>query len=191
MFKRVFTNGTGAHALNPRSWGEMQTHRRFLLAAGAVVALAAASQARAQDTATTSASADVAVLAPTSVAKDSDLSFGRVIRPSSGNTIYTVDAATGAPSTTGGDGAFFPGGSPGRATFTAYGSGGAAFTIAVDPSVVVDGITINLVKSAGSGTLGAGATGTATFGVGGNVTLGSTSALGTHSGTFVVTVNYP
>jgi hypothetical protein len=169
----------------------MQTHRRFLLAAGAVAALAAASQACAQASATTSGDASVAVFAPTSVAKDTDLSFGRVIRPSTGSTIYTIDAATGAPSTTGGDGAFFPGGSPGRASFTAYGSGGAAFTIAVDASVVVDGITINLVKSAAGGTLGAGATGTASFGVGGNVTLTNTSALGAHSGSFVVTVNYP
>ena len=170
----------------------MQTYRRLLLAAAGTVALsAAASQASAQDSAVASASASVSVVAPVSVVKEADLAFGRVIRPSSGSTVYTIDEATGAPSATGGNGAFFPGGTTGRATFTVFGSGGAAYTIAVDPTVVTDGITINLVQSAAGGNLGAGAVGTATFGVGGNVTLASNAPLGAHSGSFVVTINYP
>lgn len=173
--------------------GAMQKRKQLLIAATAFAALSAVSSAAfAQASAGASADASVSVVSPSSVVKDTDLVFGRVVRPTAGNTtVYTIDASSGAPSTSGGDGAFFPGGSPGRATFTAFGSGGASFSIAVDATVVVDGITINLVKSAAVGTLGAGVTGTAGFGVGGNVTLGSTAPLGAHSGTFVVTITYP
>lgn len=172
----------------------MHTSRTLLLIGCAALALTAATPvAAAGNTATTSAAASVAVFAPFSVVKETDLLFGRVIRPSTGKTTtYTVSEANGASSTAGGDGAFTGGGgSPGRATFTVYGTGGAAYTISTDATVVSNGVTINLVKSAGGGTLGAGSTGTATFGVGGNIVLTDTAPSGLHSGTFTVTVDYP
>jgi hypothetical protein len=58
--------------------------------------------------------------------------------------------------------------------------------------VVNGGVTINLVKSAATGALDGtlGAAGTATFGVGGNVTLSSASPTGVKTGSFNVTVTY-
>jgi hypothetical protein len=167
-----------------------------LLAAGgaALFAAAAAGSASAQNAATTSASASAVVSQPIAVSKTADLAFGRVIRPSTGNTtIYAIDAATGATSTTGGDGVFTTGaGAPGRAIFTVTGEGGQTFSISADPSVTAGGVTINLVKSGASGTLSGslGTLGTATFGVGGNVTLSDTSPTGSKSGSFNVTVSY-
>lgn len=172
----------------------MNTSRKLLLASGAlVVATAMASSAFAQPSATTSANASITVFQPITVAKVTDLAFGRVIRTSSAPTVYTVSETDGTTGATGGNGIFTAGGgSPGRATFTVGGEGGQAFSIASDATVVANGITINLVKSGASGTLSGtlGAAGTASFGVGGNVTLSSSSPTGTASGSFNVTVTY-
>lgn len=173
----------------------MNTSSKHLLAgAAAVVATAVASSAFAQASATASASASATVSQPLAVAKAADLAFGRVIRPSTGNTtVYKVDETTGAPSTTGGDGVFTSGsGTPGRAVFTVTGEGGQTFNIGADANVTNGGVTITLTKSGASGTLSGtiGTIGTATFGVGGNVTLNDSSPTGTKSGTFNVTVSY-
>ena len=172
----------------------MNTSRKLLLAGAAVIATtAAASSALAQASATTSATASVTIFQPITITKTADLSFGRVIRPSTGTTIYTVSEATGATSVSGGDGIFTTGGgTPTRAAFTVNGEGGQAFNITSDASVTNGGVTINLVKSAATGTLSGtiGSAGSATFGVGGNVTLTNASATGVKSGTFNVTVSY-
>jgi hypothetical protein len=173
----------------------MTASRKLLLAGAAAAALASvASSAFAQASATGTATASITIFQPISVTKTADLAFGRVIRPSSGNTtIYTIDATSGATSTSGGDGIFTAGGgATGRAAFSVHGEGGQAFNITADSSVTNGGVTINLVRSATTGTLDGtlGSTGTATFGVGGNVTLSSASPTGTKSGTFNVTVTY-
>ncbi|MDB5443208.1 MAG: hypothetical protein JWP86_375 [Phenylobacterium sp.] len=182
----------------------MHTSRKLLLAGGAaIVATAMASSAFAQASATTSATASITVFQPITITKNSDLTFGRVIRTSSTPTIFTVSAANGGTSTSGGNGIFTSGGgTPARATFTVNGEGGQAFNILSDATVVANGNTINLVAqgfgapvsttntSTGtiSGTLGS--SGSTTFGVGGNVTLSSTSPTGVASGSFNVTVTY-
>ncbi|MDB5476653.1 MAG: hypothetical protein JWP49_2164 [Phenylobacterium sp.] len=172
----------------------MNTSRKLALASiSAVTAAAMATAALAQATATTSATASATVAQPIAVAKTSDLQFGRVIRPSAGNTtIYTVAASSGATSTSGGDGIFSGNATPTRAVFTVTGEGGQAFNISSDPSITTGGVTITLVRSGGTGTLDgtAGALGTATFGVGGNVTLTDASPTGVKSGSFNVTVTY-
>ena len=172
----------------------MNTSRKLLLAGGAaIVATAMASSAFAQASATTSASASITVFQPITITKVTDLAFGRVIRTSSTPTVYAVAAANGATSVTGGNGIFTSGGgTPGRATFTVNGEGGQAFNIVSDPTVVANGNTINLVTSAATGTLSGtlGSAGSTTFGVGGNVTLSSTSPTGVSSGSFNVTVTY-
>jgi len=172
----------------------MNTSRKLLLASGAlVVASAMASSALAQASATTSATASVTVFQPITIAKTSDLQFGRVIRPSNATpTVYTVAAADGAASVSGGDGIFSGAVTPTRAVFTVNGEGGQAFNITADSSVTNGGVTINLVKSGATGTLDGtiGSAGTATFGVGGNVTLDNSSPTGVKSGSFNVTVTY-
>jgi hypothetical protein len=172
----------------------MNTSRKLLLAGASALAVASvATSALAQASATTSATASATVAQPIAVAKASDLAFGRVIRPSTGQTtIYTVAASNGATSVTGGDGVFSGATTPTRAVFTVTGEGGQAFNIASDASVTSGGVVINLTKSGVTGTLDGtvGAVGTATFGVGGNVTLTDTSPTGVKSGSFSVTVTY-
>jgi hypothetical protein len=172
----------------------MNTSRKLLLAGGAAIVVSAmASSALAQASATTSATASVTVFQPITVAKASDLQFGRVIRPSNATaTVYTVAASNGAATTSGGDGIFSGSVTPTRAVFTVNGEGGQAFNITSDPSVTNGGVTINLVKSGATGTLDGtiGSAGTATFGVGGNVTLDNSSPTGVKSGSFNVTVTY-
>jgi hypothetical protein len=172
----------------------MNTSRKLLLASGAlVVATAMAPSAFAQASATTSANASVTVFQPIAVTKATDLAFGRVIRTSTAPTVYTVSEADGTTSVSGGNGIFTSGGAtPGRATFNVSGEGSAVFAIASDAAVSANGITINLVKSGATGTLSGtlGTAGTASFGVGGNVTLSSNSPTGTASGSFNVTVSY-
>jgi hypothetical protein len=172
----------------------MNTSRKLAVAGVSVmVAASAATSALAQASATTSATASATVAQPIAVAKTSDLQFGRVIRPSAGNTtIYAVAASNGAATTSGGDGVFSGATSPTRAVFSVTGEGGQAFNITSDPSVTTGGVTITLVKSGATGTLDGtvGAIGAATFGVGGNVTLTDTSPTGVKSGSFNVTVTY-
>lgn len=174
----------------------MNTSRKLLLAGVAIVATtAAASSAPAQAAATTSATASATIFQPITVTKSTDLAFGRLIRPSTGNTtIYTVSEVDGTPGTSGGDGIFTSGGgTPGRAVFNVGGEGGQGFAITLgSPTVVNGGVTINLVRSANTGLLSGtiGTTGTATFGVGGNITLTDTSPTGIKSGSFNVTVAY-
>jgi hypothetical protein len=172
----------------------MNTSRKLLLAGGAaVVASAMASSALAQASASTSATASVTVFQPITVSKTADLQFGRVIRPSTGNTtIYTVAASNGAATASGGDGIFSGSVTPTRAVFTVNGEGGQFFNITGDTAVTNGGVTINLVKSAASAQLDGtiGSAGTVTFGVGGNVTLTDSSPTGVKSGSFNVTVTY-
>lgn len=158
-----------------------------------IAATAMASQAMAQATATTSATASITIFQPITIAKNADLQFGRVIRPSNATaTTYTVAASNGAASTSGGDGIFSGSVTPTRAYFTISGEGGQLVNITSDATVVNGGVTINLVKELASVNLGnsLGVSGTATFGVGGNVVLTNASSTGTKSGSFNVTVTY-
>ncbi|MFC3070195.1 DUF4402 domain-containing protein [Phenylobacterium soli] len=172
----------------------MNTSRKLLLAgAAAISTTAVAHSAFAQASATASASASVTVIQPITVTKTADLAFGRVIRPSTGTTTYTVAAADGAPTTSGGDGIFTSGnGSPTRAVFTVHGEGGQAFNITTPASATAGDVTVTLTATDSTGALDGslGNTGTATFGVGGSITLTNASTTGTKSGNFTVTVAY-
>lgn len=170
----------------------MNIRNLLLSGASAFAVTTIATSALAQATATTSATASITIFQPITIVKNSDLQFGRVIRPSAGSTTYTVSAADGTTVLGGGDGIFSGSVVPTRAVFTVGGEGGQLFNITSDATVVNGGITINLVKSSASLTLGGtlGTAGTATFGVGGNVTLTSASTTGVKSGSFNVTVTY-
>lgn len=169
-----------------------------LAAAAAVVGLAGT--ACAQATATTSASGSIAVMQPITLAKNTDLSFGTVIRPASGNGTVTVDPSTGARSVTGGIGTVNNGPITAvtRATFTVGGEGGSNFTVTVPASFAItrngnqDPITVTLTSTAASGTLSNafGTAGSSTFGVGGQLSLSNGTPSGSYTGTFSVTVAY-
>lgn len=128
--------------------------------------------------------------------KNSDLSFGRIVRPSSGTSTISVSPITGLRSVTGtAVGLAEPAAS--WAYYTVDGEGGQTISVTVPPSVSMTGpggsITVNLtsfkpapVQLSGSGN----SDGVYEFWVGGNFTLDSTAASGAYSGAFNVTVAY-
>jgi hypothetical protein len=160
-------------------------------------ALALASQASAQ--ATASASATATVLTPISLSKTSDLAFGAMVRPSTGSNTITIDPTTGNRVLgAGGDASLSNTLSPTRAQFSVGGDGAQAFAITVPSPVTItrtgglQTIPVTLTASASNSTLSGsvGGSGTATFGVGGALSLDSTVVGGSYTGTFNVTVGY-
>lgn len=134
------------------------------------------------------------VLRSIAIAKTSDLVFGRVLKPLSGLGSVTIDATTGARTTTGAQGLDAP--TPTRAAFNVTGEGGQAFSITLPASFQMSGpqpMTVTTSTSVtGSPTLSGslGSPGAFTFGVGGTAAIDSTTPSGDYSGSFVVTVAY-
>ena len=131
--------------------------------------------------------------------KESDLSFGRVVRPSSNTNTVGVNAPTGLPSITGpGNAVHVPPANVTRAWYTVEGEGGQTFTLSVPTSVSMTGpgpaLTVTLTKfpnvntpslSGSSNTDGA-----YEFWVGGSFPITSSTTSGTYSGAFTGSVNY-
>jgi hypothetical protein len=138
------------------------------------------------------------IFQPITLQKASDLEFGTVVRPVTGQGVVTVDAATGARSLSGQGALLGSGNAVTRASFAVGGEGGQAFGISVPA-------TMTLIRAGGSETLAVtlsptsvagvlsgslGAPGTASFGVGGAMTVTSAAADGAYAGAFQVVVTY-
>lgn len=172
---------------------------RLIKFAACVAAFSAlATPVLAQSSATQSTTGSVTIVQSLQLAKNTDLAFGSVVRPTSGTNTVAIDAASGARAMTGGGDAALAPSTSGRATYTVTGEGGQTFSISTPTSFDMqrqggsDTVTVALAQSAATGTLNGalGATGTATFGVGGSFDVSSTTASGAYSGTFDVTVAY-
>ena len=128
------------------------------------------------------------------IAKTSDLVFGRIAKPVIGLGTVTIDATSGARTTTGAQGLDSP--TPTRAAFNVTGEGGQTFTVTVPATFQMTGprtMTVTTSSSAGgSPTLGGalGAQGSLAFGVGGSISVDATTPPGDYSGSFTVTVAY-
>ncbi|MET0273662.1 MAG: DUF4402 domain-containing protein [Phenylobacterium sp.] len=172
------------------------------LLTGFAVALAAsglAGGACAQATSTQPSNSSIAVLQPIALAKVSDLSFGTVVRPTSGSGNVLINATTGARTITGsvtpmGSG---PVAAISRAAFSVSGEGGQNFVITVPASFNMtlagqNPMTVTLTSSMSGGTLSnaLGTAGSSSFGVGGQVTIASGTPSGSYTGSFTVTVAY-
>ncbi len=178
--------------------------RKFCIAAAAASALAAgASGAYAQASATAQTNSTVTVFRPITLTKNTDLSFGTVVRPTAGSGVVSIAAADGARTLTG-SGALLTTGQPntqaaaGRATYTVNGEGGQTFSISVPANFNMtrsggsETITVVLTPSSTTGSLSnaLGASGSANFGVGGQIPIDSSTAGGAYSGSFTTTVAY-
>ena len=162
-----------------------------LVLAGTLVTPAAA-----QSTSTDTANGSVTIVQPLTVTRVSDLSFGRIVKPTAGsgsvvlaNTADTVSAGSGAVA--------LAGISTTRARFDIAGEGGQLVTLTVPASVSLanstNAITVTLSPSLApsyqlSGTLGSSVT-DALY-VGGSFSLPSTQASGLYTGQFSVTAAY-
>jgi hypothetical protein len=183
----------------PRSIGLGTLHMRInhLAAGAALLASLASTPALAQASATQSTTGTTTIVRAITLAKNSDLAFGRVVRPSSGTSTVTINEGTGNRTLSGGDGVLLSS-TVSRATYTVGGEGAQGFDINVPSSFSMtrsggtETITVNLAKTATSDTLSGtlAAAGSATFGVGGNFDVASSTVPGAYSGTFNVTVQY-
>ena len=143
----------------------------------------------------TSGLAVARVYRPISTALTSNLAFGRIVRPTSGTGTVSVNASTGARALTAGAALNTPAAT--RAAYTVTGEGGQAFSISVPTSFSMSAaggsVTVTTSTTAsGSQVLSSalGSSGTYGFGVGGSFPLSSTTAVGSYTGSFDVTVQY-
>lgn len=131
-----------------------------------------------------------------SIAKNSDLSFGRIVRPVSGNGSVSLAAANNGRTSSGVVWLTTPAST--RASYTVTGEGGKAISVSVPTTFIMqnlagDTITVTTNNNvAVSPTLSsiAGQTGTYSFFVGGGFPVNSTTASGAYTGTFTVTASY-
>lgn len=148
-------------------------------------------------TVTNASTATALVYRSMNLTQGSTLNFGRIVRPSTGSAIISLDASTGAITATPAVALSTP--APTRATYTITAEGGSSVTINVSPTTfTLSGpsssslpVTLSSTSSgsvAMGGTLGTGVT--YSFGVGGSMTISSATANGGYSGSFGVTVNY-
>lgn len=173
---------------------------KILLAAAAASAMASA--AHAQASANQSTTSTATIFRPIQLVKDTDLSFGTIVRPDAGSGTVTISEVDGSRSLSG-SGALLstgPNAPAGRATYTVSGEGGQTFAITVPANFNMtraggsETITVVLTPSATTGTLsgalGDTASGSATFGVGGQIPVSNTTTSGAYSGVFTTTVSY-
>jgi len=171
-----------------------------ILLIGAVAATAAGGSAFAQASASQPTTATGTIFQPILLGKSSDLSFGTVVRPISGNGTVTIAASNGQRALTGA-GALLnsgPNAAPGRATYTVTGEGGQTFSVTVPANFNMsrtggsETLQVTLTPTITSGTLSGalGASGTMAFGVGGSMPISNTTASGAYTGTFNVIVAY-
>lgn len=159
-------------------------------------ALTLAGPASAQDSASTTGSAQI--IQPITLTKVSDLQFGAIVKPSLGSNTISIDETTGARSISNGGNAALVAGGSSRAVYTVKGKGGQVFSITVPKrfDMVQDGgsetLKVTLEATATEGVLSgsAGSTGSASFGVGGSFIVHKTTPAGSYSGSFDVSVAY-
>lgn len=166
----------------------MKTTIKILAVLVAMVGFSAASYAQ------SAADASVTIIAPLTIQKAGDLSFGNVAVGQTGGTVVITPA--GSRSSTG-DVQLSPA-NPGTITaasfnLTGQGTYGFSITLPADGTVTVsDGTNTMALNSftsnpSGSGALTAGA---ATIGVGATLVVAGGQPTGAYTGTFVVTVAY-
>ncbi|WP_165842961.1 DUF4402 domain-containing protein [Phenylobacterium deserti] len=143
----------------------------------------------------TGSTADATVYRKLSIVNDTPLSFGRIVRPTSGSSTATF-SATNPQRVITGSGVWLNTPSPTRAKYTITGEGGAAVSLSIPPSFTMTGpstLTVTTDTTAqGAPVLSSitGNAGTYSFYVGGAMTLTSSTPSGAYSGSYVVTVSY-
>lgn len=149
------------------------------------------------DDETETGTAIATVVRSISLEEDSALSFGAIVRPSSGSATVTVNASTGDRTFTGSAvGLAVP--APMRATYTVQGEGARTVSINVPTTITMTRsgggtLTITTTKTfSGTPSLSGsvGGDGTYSFGVGGSMPLTSSTSPGAYSGTFTITATY-
>ncbi len=128
------------------------------------------------------------------ITKTSDLAFGAIRAPDSGNSVVTINATSGARTLTSGTAVLLGGITTGRAQYSISGQASTSISISVPASLTLSraggGSLTSTLTATASGTKTLSAAGTFSLGVGGALTVPSGTAGGNYSGTFAVTVDY-
>ena len=150
----------------------------------------------AQASASATANGSTTIIRPVTITNTSGLSFGRIVKPSTGTGTVTI--ANSADTVSAGAGAVALAGiTTSRAKFTIDGEGGQALTVTVPGTFALgngtDTITVTLnPNAAGTQTLSnaLGAAGTLALNVGGSFNVPNAVSTGAYTGSFDVTVQY-
>ncbi len=140
--------------------------------------------------------ATATVLRPISIANNSLLNFGSIVRSTLVGTTNTVTiAAAGGRSISGAGNGALAGSTGTAANYTVTGEGQQTFTISAPNFNLTSGaniLTVTTTTTLASGTLGGtvGSSGTLPFGVGGHFAVTNTTPSGLYQGTLSVTVTY-
>lgn len=159
---------------------------KLLISAGALAALALSTPAFAANTA--SANATVNIVSPLSIQKDADLNFGTIVGPFAGQVVH-VDALDNRDCA-----GLTCSGTYGAAAFTVTGTPDQDVVLTIPDSVTLDGSVSGTLDVDFTGDKPADptldSTGTASFKVGGKLTIPGGTADGVYSKSFDVTANY-
>src|SRR5262249_23710157 len=133
--------GVALHQTRQRPWPQrdsemMKTLIRSLIL-GSAAAAAVGGAAFAQSSATQATTASGTIFQPIVLAKNTDLSFGTIVRPSTGNGTVTVAAADGARTLSGSGALLTSGTAAARATYTVTGEGGQAYSVTVPANMTM------------------------------------------------------
>ena len=166
-----------------------KTDMKKIVFAAFAVAFAVPAAAAPGDTATTQGTANAEIVAPITITHDNGaaLDFG-TLTAGGGGTVVVTSAGVGSDT---GDVTLLTGSTNAADSFTVAGDANRSFTIVTGAGQVDSGpnnMTFTTTPSAASGTLSG--TGSATFTVGGTLTVGASQAPGTYTGSYDATVTY-
>ena len=159
------------------------------IALATIIALTAAEPAFAGPTATATGTASATIVAPIVLTHPagSSLNFGRITR-GTGGTVTVSAADVGSVDS---DVSMVPGSTAAADSFAVAGDASRSFSVTTSSGTVTSGgnsLTFTTTPSAATGTLTA--AGTASFTVGGTLTVSGTAAAGAYTGTYTATVTY-
>lgn len=166
----------------------MRNALRIAFVGAALSAVSLASAASAATTATANVSAEV--LSTLTLTANSALNFGQVAANTGGSVTVNAD------STVSSTGSLISSGARAPAGFTVTGSPNANVVLTLPTSATLtraggtETMAINGFNSNSTGTLQLSGTGSASFAIGGKLTVASGQAAGVYNGTFAVAVEY-
>jgi hypothetical protein len=164
-------------------------HISFRIAA-LIVSISASSAFAQVNTSTATANGSTTIIQPITIAKNTDLAFGRIVRPATGSGTVTIANTADTVATSGGAVALAS--TTSRAKFTITGESGLNATLTVPSTLTLssgaNNLTVALTPDQTS-PLTLGASSTILF-VGGNFPVTNTTVSGAYTGTFDVTVAY-
>lgn len=145
---------------------------------------------------TATANGSTTIVSAISIAKDDDLAFGTIIRPSAGSTTVTLPTNADIVALSGAGTGAATAGSAKRAKFTVTGDGAQSFSLSAPTLTLNSGannINVTLTPSE-TGTIAfdgaAGSDATKEIFFGGNFAVSSTTVAGVYTGAFSVDVQY-